>query len=174
MSIQDALDKLCADGRLFRKDAAGLATVERRAVYVTQSVNQLVSGPWVDQPEENFGRRVGAHLVSFIEDEFIVVRVGPPAADKSQVARLEPQRDVVELRCLSGQPSVRIFGGMAAKDCFVGLHWKPRYELKNYGSPQWIAAIAECRALWTEYLPLHGPLTGGVFPDDYFTGAIPA
>lgn len=173
MSIEDAVNEYVARGELHRLSAAALGGVERRRLVVSESLRRLAGGPWQDEPEERVGSRFAAALTGFIEEEFITVRQGPPANDDAQLARLEPH-DVLEIRCLYAGPSIRVFGCIAVRDLFIGLAWKFRYALGRYGSPEWAAAIQECKDAWCALFPFLGPLTGGVFPDDYVSGAIAA
>jgi hypothetical protein len=176
MSIEDAVNRLCLAGALHQLEGSGLGGAPRRRICVTEGIRRLVVGPWVDSPERNFGTRVAVYLDAFIEQELLPVREGPPAKDDAHLARLEPppNRSIIEIRCLSTEPSIRVLGCMAKKDLFIGLHWDLMRNLGRFGSPEWNAAIAKCKADWRALFPFYDPLSGGAFPDDYITGAVPA
>jgi hypothetical protein len=173
MSIRDEINRQCEAGALYRVPGFDLDGAIRREVYVTENLRVLLAGPWEDQPHRNFGRRVAASVFAFMHEEYIAVRQGPPSDDDTQVARLEPpHHNVFELRCPSAGPSIRIFGRIAEKDVFVGMHWKYRNWLGRFRDPNWLAAIEECKSIWEQLFPSQEPLSGGQFPDDYLSGAI--
>jgi len=173
MSIEDAVNAYIEQGRLFALSAGELDGPERRRICASESVRRLVAGPWDDDAHEMFGRRVAAYLVAFIESEHIVVRTGPPVDDDALVVQLHPS-DVIEIRCCSAGPSLRVFGFIAAPDLFVALHWKYFHDLKKYKNPAWAAAIRQCNEEWSGLFPFIAPVTGGKFPDDYISGAVSA
>jgi hypothetical protein len=153
---------------------------QRRAVLMSQEINELVIGPWSDGPMGARCARLRGDLEHLITAENITVCWDPFKARNEQIGRLNPIGDLVwDLRLQDPKPGLRVFFRFAEKDVFVALTCAPRsasvswlrsVPLLGRESRQWRRAIVGCKAQWRLLFPAHEPVSGDSI-DAYLTGA---
>ncbi len=85
---------------------------------------------------------------------------------------LEPTRDGIwEIRSTRQEPQIRVFGVFAAKDIFVGTHYKLREELGDKNSGQWRKEIRYAKSIWRSLFPAYSYKTTSDL-NQLFTGAL--
>lgn len=142
--------------------------VERRAVYVSPNLHELLHGGTVEW------ERARAFLDNFLVSRDIAVPRYWNA--QAQIARLrEAEDEVWEFRIRAPKPGLRIFSRFAARDVCIALAWRPRDRLLDdkteEGRRRWEEAKNECRHEWRSRFPSYEPLTGQTYPEDYIKDA---
>ena len=66
-----------------------------------------------------------------------------------------PENGIWEIRSTRQRPQIRVFGAFAAKDVFIGTHYKLRDELGKIDSRQWEMEIARTKTIWTDHFPTY-------------------
>ncbi len=168
MSIHAAIQACCLDKSLFRLEPLVMGEAERRAIYVSPTLYELLSGDRIEWV------RARAFL-----DAFMVARqIGVPRYwnAHAQIARLrEAEDEVWEFRVRAPKPGMRIFGRFAARDVCVALAWRPRDWLLDdkteEGRRRWEEAKQECRYEWRSRFPSYEPVTAQNYPGDYIRDA---
>jgi hypothetical protein len=181
MSIREEINARLAEERLFRLKPLNEKDLQRRTVVMSQDINQLVSGPWLDGPMGARCARLRGNLEALVMAENITVCWDPFTARNEQIGRLDDVRDEVwDLRSQEPQPGLRVFFRFAEKNIFVALtcaprsvhvSWLRRLPLLDRTSREWRDAIVECRSEWRKLFPAHEPISGSSI-DDYLTGAV--
>lgn len=163
MSIQDQIAGFLRDGRLVALPM--LVRTSPRRVYLSPEVNDMVSMPFSDDEEGERFAECRAHLENFSRNNRIGLgwdpdNHGPTAA----IARVRPTNlYVFDFRSKDDIAGIRVFGGFAKKDWFVGLTWEFREDV------DWEEEILRCRAAWSELFG--APLQSlGTNPNDYLSG----
>jgi hypothetical protein len=172
MSISDEINGLCTEGRLHRLVPALPGSRIRRALYVSQEINDLLLGPWADLTHEYRWNRARADLDSFVEHQRIVVPRDSRRARSAYMGQLQPpSNEVWEIRCRDPKPGIRILGRFAERDVFIALVWKERLQLHDLDSREWRDAILECKTKWQHLFHAYQPMTGN-YPHEYISDAI--
>ena len=179
MSTRDEINARIEEGRLFRLKPLNEKDIKRRTVLMSQEINQLVTGAWLDGPMGARCARLRGDLENLITAEDITVCWEPFKGRTEQIGRLAPVQDEVwDLRSQE-KPGLRVFFRFAEKDVFVALtcaprsvsvSWLSRLPLLDRHSREWREAIVECRTQWRQLSPAHRPITGSS-ADEYLTGA---
>ena len=163
MSIYVELGARVNEGRLFAVPPPDLpgSTMERQ-LFVSQRIQMLLEGPWVNQEWAERCWGLEADLHRYVLGEMIAVRLPPSKSVAAYLALLEqpapPKDKVWELRsCVD--PQLRLFGQFAEKNRFVALTWEYRSYLGN-DADKWYAAMEECKAEWRKLFPAYDPLLG--------------
>jgi hypothetical protein len=153
MSIRNEINARIAENRLFLLKPLNEKDNKRRTVLMSNEINQLVTGPWVDGPMGARCARLRADLENLVTAEDIIVCWEPFEARNEQIGRLCPVRDEVwDLRSQDPKPGLRIFFRFAEKDVFVALtcaprsvpvSWLHRLPLLGQESREWRNAIVE-------------------------------
>jgi hypothetical protein len=114
-------------------------------------------------------RRAGqlhANLDLFIGGGIITVSMIPYKAGKSYMGLLDPPNDGIwDIRSRDPSPALRLLGGFAKKDVFVGLVLRERKQLDVGKSREWSVAIGECKTEWRNRFLAYKPLCGDNFHD---------
>lgn len=171
MSVQSKEIKyLCASGRLVRFNCPLAIPKQRREIYISESIEDLLIDSWNSREQELRWGFVMSDLCVFVRDPWITIAVESRRAKAAYMARLQPDdSEVWDIRCRDPKPGIRLLGRFAEKNVFVALTWEERLPLRNFESPEWRAATSRCtiewnRRFWSE--PFRGH-----FPDDYLDGA---
>lgn len=172
MSLLKQALELCSNGRLFQLSPVMPGLGERRRVYVSQTINDAVTGPWTNRKEEERWGELRYWFDRFIDGARIYVRERPRAKNSTaDMAQLEPWYDEVwEIRAIDPRPSIRIFGSFIQRDVFVGLTWAFRKDLDGFDGPKWRQAIETYQAEWSAFFTT-GAMSGA-YPNDYLTQSI--
>ena len=68
-----------------------------------------------------------AELESFVRGDHMTMCFTPFQHKRARIGLLDPVAlGIWDIRCQHRKPGVRVLGRFAAKDCFVGLEWRPR------------------------------------------------
>ena len=122
-------------------------------------------------PTTDVAYRMGtlrADLDQFTTGGMIVV--GRKRQNTCFLKLLTPVTDgIVEIRSRDPKPSLRLVGGFAEIDVFVGLYLFSRAELKGEGSREWRDAIVASKSAWTRMFVTYPRVTGGTI-NDYLSG----
>ncbi|HSH87276.1 MAG TPA: hypothetical protein VK958_08530 [Methylophilus sp.] len=176
MSISDEITNRVSEQRLFKLAPLmppSFGSILRQ-VYVSEEINNILTGPWEDPL---WGERCGylhADLDRFINGEIIAVaerpfRKGATAYIKQLYKRSE---EVWEIRSRDPKPGIRVFGRFAEKDTFVALTLWNRTDLGGPESRAWRDAIVGCKTEWRNLFPAHEPITDeniNDYPNYYLT-----
>jgi hypothetical protein len=175
MSIRVEITTRLAEGRLFLLSPAMRSEPVVRCVFLSKEINDLVHGPWENKDAAEVFGKFRADLDSFLAGRVISVAKNPRKAKTAFLNRLENERGKVwEMRQRRPKPGIRILGGFAEKDIFIGLTWSPRAPLLGYGSRNWRDAIEESKVSWRN-LFLTWPPMGDQKADhnDYVSNILP-
>lgn len=180
MSIYNEITNRIAEGRLIplrplMPSTLGLAP---RHMYLTETINSLLTGPWSnDEWEERCGY-LHADLDRFVQGGVIPVATRPLSGGRSSYMRqlFRWREEVWEIRSRDPQPGIRILGRFADTDVFIATSWWHRSDLGGPESRQWRDAIVECKTQWRNLFPAYEPKSVGNFKsgnyDDYPTACI--
>lgn len=132
----------------------------------------LIDGPYVhrkllisksvDDYLENGTERaevLRSDLELFANGSHIMVCLEPYEAREALVGLLNPVTDGIWDIRSRRKPGLRILGGFAERNCFIGLTWYWRKSLKDKDSKEWEQAIASTRAEWLSLFS-HAPVVG--------------
>lgn len=173
MSLETEIDALLVSGRVFQLATEYPGLPQRRTIYVSHAVNNLLLGPWTNTDEEYRIGQLRYWLDRFISGGRVYVREQPRAKKSTaDMAQLEPWIDEIwEIRSIDPKPSLRVFGSFAQRDVFLALTWAARKSLDYFGGPKWQAAIAHYKAEWQSHFNSQ-PLTGVLYPSAYLSNAV--
>ncbi|MCR5859753.1 hypothetical protein [Mesorhizobium sp. J428] len=121
---------------------------------------------------QSFGRAAGratAKIDTFASGGHVVFGMDPGNKSPSTlVARNGPvQKGIVDLRVISYQPDVRIFGAFAEIDTLVLLTWAPKTGL------HYATEIKKCRSVWDAFFTGFEPHKGESHGDYISRNVIP-
>lgn len=142
--------------------------LERRALYLSQEVYELVFGPYNDAAHARRAGLLLGELESFVMGQTISLALTPRNHEYGVMGLLEPARQAVfDIRSLSPSPALRIFGRFYKTDVFVALIWRPRSKAVPWSDKlpltddqHWRDAVIECENRWWEILPNSNAITG--------------
>jgi hypothetical protein len=149
MSIDDEILDRCRRGMLFplRPLARGMAI--RRAMFVSEGLNAILTSPEGDPSWELRIAQLQADLEVFVEGRSI---------DPKYLFLLYPMRDGVwEIRSVRDRPSIRVLGLFACKDVFIATNHALREDLGDWNSREWKAVQREARAEWRRLFGAYDP-----------------
>jgi hypothetical protein len=149
MSIRVEIQRQIIAGEVVRVLPALRSTPVVRSVVVSRDIYALLQGPWGTAEETQSFSKLRADLDSFISGAPVSVAEKPRRSKKAFLKRLEGERgEIWEIRQVAPKPGIRILGGFAEQDVFVGLVWRYRPPLDDYGSAEWREAIQTCKHTW--------------------------
>lgn len=162
MSIRDQIAHLTEIGSLVhlvpKRKGAGVP----RVVLLDRGLHEAIV-----QPEPNKAERMGrlrADLDHFTTGGFIVV--GKGRQNECFLKLLSPVADgICELRSRNPKPSLRLLGGFAEIDVFVGMSIHDRNDLGAEGSREWRDAIVSVKSAWSRSFISYPRVSGGTFND---------
>jgi hypothetical protein len=170
MSTLDAVNDACASGLLHKIEPL-LEGRERRGIYLSAEVYDLLPSSWSDRNYHRF-YRLRQDLDHFIQAARIVVAGEFRRAGSAYIGRLyPPSEEIWDIRSRDPNPALRLLGSFAAKDTFVVMTCEERKSLGRFESREWKVAIQRSRTCWRNMFPAYAPISGR-YPDDYITGAI--
>jgi hypothetical protein len=171
MSIQDEINNHVLGGRLVRLKLVFPGLPEKRAIYVTPSLKNLLDGPWVDMKWERRWNRARQQMDDFIDGlphDRIFVRSAPRKKSTCFMSRLDPENDEIwEIRCRDPKPGIRIFGSFVGQDAFVALTAAPHECLSC--EDDCYREIEQYKETWTNHF--NSTPFSGSYPNDYLTRA---
>jgi hypothetical protein len=169
MSIQDKIDSLCVDRRLFRVRPSWPGLQEVRVIYVTPGIIVLLEGPWADRQTEKRWNRARQQIDDFIDGKRLTLRTAPRKKSTCFMSQLDPpDNEIWEIRCRDPKPGLRIFGSFATLNVFVGLTWDYHEDLGP--EEDWKRAIRNYQAQWQMHFT--APAFTGSYPHGYLTKAV--
>lgn len=152
MSIHQRIAELVGKGDLLRYEPAE-AVPEMRDIYVSRIVAAFLGG--VPRKYQETAGNAQLLFDEFVGGEEISFGMSPKKHPGALIARNAPvDWGICDFRVLHPEPSVRIFGGFAARDTFVALTYQPRSTLTNVF--QNAAGIALSQ--WKLKFPDHKPI----------------
>jgi hypothetical protein len=165
MELKGLLD----DERLIRLKQSFPGLPERRALYTTPALMELLYGPWNEIQWERRWNRVRQQFDDFIDGVRLTLRSAPRVKSSCFMSRLEPEAsEIWEIRCRDPRPGIRLLGSFIERDVFVVLSCAPHECLRN--DDDWKGAIEHYKGEWCKYFS--GPAFSGVYPNGYLTNAI--
>ena len=172
MSIYLEVEAHHKEGRLVRFVPIVCSPPQRRVIYVTLALKNLLDGPWVGDEWEIRWSRAKQQLDDFMDGlprDRIFVRSAPRKKSACFMSLLDPENDEIwEIRCRDPKPGLRIFGSFIRQDVFVALTAAPHECLSSEGD--WDRAIQQYKQEWNKYFS--SAAFSGAYPNDYLTRAI--
>ena len=155
MSIQGLIEDCLAAGTLFPLHPWLPSIRPVRIVYVSRPVRDYI---------QSGGERAGylhGDLDSFIGGDTITVSMIPREAREAYMGILHPAMDGIwDIRSRDPRPSLRLLGGFARRDAFIGLVLYERKLLRDFFSREWEFAIRQCKREWSRRFHAYTPVTG--------------
>jgi hypothetical protein len=97
-------------------------TTVRHMVLHPQIAADLAQSPNIPRMFELQGE-----LESFVRGEHMTMCFTPFKHKEARIGLLDPvSLGICDIRCRHRKPGIRVLGRFAARDCFVGLEWRPR------------------------------------------------
>jgi len=172
MLRQETIKRLTEENQLYLvpQSLPGLPMV--REFYATKPVMDLLFAKLADKKLAGIGYGLRGQIDDFIDGKRLWVRPDGEEGTNAWLARLDPVVDEVwEFRALKPKPSVRIFGTVPYKDCFIGLNWAKRKELGDRYSEEWVIAIQYFKDKWLEFFGTPCQHEFWSYPNDYLSNA---
>lgn len=156
MSIIEIIRERCSEGELFPVNPLLSSDPISRGLFVTAEVHQMLSDNMDSDPV--WGR------TRAVMDTFVSGRLISVGHKKTHLmAQMKPRKNwsVWTMRVTGpNPPGLRILGQFAAKDVFIALEWRERFDLKDFQSREWQNAIRNCKAKWRGLFYNYHPLDG--------------
>lgn len=166
MSIQGLIDGWITREELFSLLPWLPSTKPIRRIYISRSVKGFI-----DREEERAGQ-LHADLDSFIGGDTITASMTPRKARKAYMALLHPAADGIwDIRSRDPRPALRLLGGFARRDTFIGLVLYARKPLGAFGDRAWATAINDCKGEWRRRFHPYLPFTGDDLHDYLSNGS---
>ena len=109
-----------------------------------------------------------AELEAFVGGDVISVSMIPREAENAMMGLLAPtENGFFDYRSRAPRPGLRLIGGFARKDHFIGLGIFLRPKMVN--EAEWRAAIRDCDLAWCALFNKRYPMMTGVNPSDYLS-----
>lgn len=168
MSIDILIEDGVARGRLFRLLPYEPSTPIVRLVCLSDAV-----WPYVMSNALRAGR-LHAELDSFIGGDQVTISLNPRGAKRGAknafIGMLEPSSDgFLDIRSRDPRPALRVLGGFARRDYFIGLVLRERRLMET--EQHWEEALTECKRSWWHLFYPIPPITGAS-PNDYLSNWI--
>jgi len=172
MSIKDVIRDEVAQGRLVIFQPRDRASQVKRHVFIHEEIDvRLKEAPTADDFD---GLRFGylqVILESFVFGEIINISMNPDRK-KSETAwaRMKPVSDEIwDVRVVGREASLRVLGGFAMPDVFIGLEYEFRDNLEHRGDgPKWKAFVNRAKSKWRNIFTNYQRHTG-TCSSDYIT-----
>jgi hypothetical protein len=143
------------DGRLHQVQTVDSSISVVRVVYVSAAIKAFLDGT------EARAGRLHADLDRFIEGRILTASLIPRKAGNANMGLLSPTKyGIWDTRSQDPRPSLRLLGGFASKDVFVGLVLRERRLLGDWLSRAWANAVTECRKEWRDRFVAFEPIKG--------------
>jgi hypothetical protein len=150
MSISDEIMDRVSRKMLFPIIPAARGTTIRRALFVSEELNAILTSPEGSQEWEQRVAELRADLEVF---------VGARTIDPKYLFLLYPSRDAVwEIRSVRGSPSIRVLGLFAGTDVFIATNYALRETLGGWESREWKIVKRSARASWRRLLSSYDPV----------------
>jgi hypothetical protein len=157
MSIADSIRWHVAEGRLFPVRPKAYGSIERRMMFVSQELNEILVSEAPSLADVARIAVLDAQLGHFVEGGVV---------DPTYMRMLDrPAHNVLEIRARRPRPSIRVFGRFAQKDVFIALNVELRNSLAGKGSRAWRDEAVRCGVLWRALFPTYDPLEGDSLHD---------
>jgi hypothetical protein len=155
MSIEVLIQQCIAQGRLHSVLPALPFVPTSRVIYVTTEIKQFI-----DSADARAGA-FHADLDSFSAGDRITGSMLPGRAKTAYMGLLDPvENGIWDIRSRDPSPALRMLGGFARRDAFIGLTLYFRAPLGGIGSREWSQAITQTRTEWRNRFSSYEPLTG--------------
>jgi hypothetical protein len=166
MSIQGLIDDWISRGEVFCLLPWLPSIKTARLIYVSRTVRAFI-----DSGDDRAGY-LHANLDSFIGGDLITASMTPRKAGKAYMGLLHPTDDGIwDIRSRDPSPALRLLGGFARRDAFVGLVLYARKSLGAFGDRAWSVAITDCKAEWRRRFHPYSPVTGDDLHDYLSNGS---
>lgn len=145
MSIDEKIDRLVKERKLFPRHPEDRSGLQLRSVYMSREVKALVDGDSGVRAELlAVGTKTGALFDHFIHYKRVTFGMDPFAKDSQALfaRNHKVSTGICDVRVLWPKPQVRIFGAFAARDTFVALTYNKRHLLDFF------FAVRRCRSQW--------------------------
>jgi len=164
MSIHILIDRCLTNGTLCVLHPSSTAIRVKRIIYLSPTILEFVG-------RDDFrSSRLLAELEAFIAGDSVSISMVPRNARKAMVGLLAPiENGFFDYRSRAPRPGLRLLGGFARRDCFIGLglHLRPKMH-----EAEWRTAIHECDLAWSERFGNCLPMMTGVDPSDYLSNYV--
>jgi hypothetical protein len=163
MSIHDEILDRVNRKMLFPVLPQARGATIRRALFVSERLNAVLTSPQGDPEWERRVAELQADLETFVEARTI---------DPKYLFLLYPARDAVwEIRSTREEPSIRVLGLFAWRDVFIATNHALREELQGWDSREWKIVKRTARAEWRRLFNPYDP-RGGTDAKKLVTGAL--
>ena len=163
MSIKQEISSHVDNGRLKLVHPRVMSDLPLRHLYLTRELFDEV----YEEKKSSIEKKMFANLIADLE-----VFVTSLTIDPAYLRCLEPPKDGIwEIRSTRQHPQLRVFGAFAAKDIFIGTHFKQRDELGSKDSEQWKIEIRNAKSIWIDLFPAYTHKTT-TDQNRLFTGAL--
>jgi hypothetical protein len=163
MSIQGGIDRLIAEGRLFRLPSLVTGDETARTMYVSAEILDSVTPPFAENRDGERLAEFRQTLDAFSEGgEFSVAEDPYSKPSDAMLARVDPvEANIWDIRSIAPSPGIRCLGGFASQDTFVALTWEYRENFDD-GADKWTAEITRCRSIWRDLFGTCEPFKGAL------------
>lgn len=178
MSIEEWINHLVADGRLFPLRPVFKGDSIRRPMFMSEEVRNLIEGPWTTAAAATRCGQLRADLEAFVVGAELSICLRPYHARDAQMGLLSPIEDGVwDVRSQNPKPGIRVLGRFGRRDWFLALipacrsrkvDYIARGPLDDGNSQAWDDAISDTRRLWQHLCPVY-PAVGGDDAREYFS-----
>lgn len=174
MSIDDWIERLICDKRLFLVEPPFMSDTCARTLLVSPTIHAIVQGPWDHARDEVRYSKLRADLENFSSGGELSVCAEPFEATDEDLAILDPRADGVwDFRSRNPSPGLRLIGQFAKLDTFVALVLAPRSKpvdglpppLGDRNSREWKRAISDCRKAFGSLFNPFEAIQGGNVED---------
>lgn len=145
MSIDERIDQLVKDGKLFYRHPEDPSALKLRSVYASSEVQGFLEGfKGIRKDLLPVGAKAAALFDSFTAYNHVTMGMNPHDKDSQALFARNAAVEVgiCDLRVLFPNPQVRIFGVFASRDTFVALTYNRRHLL------DFLFAVGRCRKQW--------------------------
>lgn len=152
MSIHDEIIDRWGRQMLFPITPKARGATIRRALFVNEALNSVLTSPEGDREWEQRVGALRADLEVFVE---------APTIGPKYLFLLYPARDAVwEIRSTGDDPSIRILCLFADKDVLIATGHALREELGGWESREWKVVKRDARAAWRRLFDPDKPVQG--------------
>ena len=178
MSIEEWINRLVEDGRLFPLKPVFKGDSIRRPMFMSEEVRDLIEGPWTSTAAATRCGKLRADLEAFVVGAELSICLLPYNAKDAQMGLLSPAKDGVwDVRSQGPSPGIRVLGRFARQDWFLALipasrsrkvDYIARGPLDDRDSQAWDDVISDTRRLWQSLCPAYSGI-GGDDAREYFS-----
>ena len=170
MSIEDWINGLLVEERLFCVEPPFRGDPVERRVLVSPEIWALIEGPWNTADAERRCSKLRADLEAIVTGQSVSVCLEPRKARDETLAYLDsPTNSVWDIRARDPSPAIRLLGQFPCLNALVALipasrsvhvPYVARGPLGEYGSREWRDAISDCEHLFRSLFGPNEPMRG--------------